>query len=101
MLVDPRTVQLTEEVDLPEGTQVEVILANGSDIQQASTANTESEGLPEEFPVGSLARVEAILRHIHAELDKAGFVPPPREEVDERIRAERMSWTVREMSPEE
>ncbi len=101
VLINSRTVQLAEEVDLPEGTQVEVILANGSDNQQASTASTESEVSPEELPLGSLVRVEAVLKQIHTELDKAGFVPPTREEVDERIRTERKSWAVRDMPSEE
>jgi len=67
------TVRLTEPVELPEGTEVEVLI----DTRMAQ---------------GSLPIMLETLRKIHAELAVAGHRPPTDEEVIARIEAERRAW---------
>ena len=67
------TVRLTEPVELPEGTEVDVVI------------DTRLER-------GSLHLMLETLRTIHADLDAAGHCPPTDEEVLARIEAERRAW---------
>ena len=67
------TVRLTEPVELPEGTEVEVLI----DTRIAQ---------------GSLPIMLETLRKIHADLAVAGHRPPTDEEVIARIEAERRAW---------
>lgn len=67
------TVRLTEPVELPEGTEVEVLI----DTRMAQ---------------GSLPIMLETLRKIHADLAVAGHRPPTDEEVIARIEAERRAW---------
>ena len=67
------TVRLTEPVELPEGTEVDVLI------------DTRLER-------GSLNVMLETLHKIHAALEAAGYRSPTDEEVLARIEAERRAW---------
>ena len=67
------TVRLTEPVELPEGTEVDVLIDT-------------------RVVQGSLPIMLETLRKIHADLAAAGHRPPTDEEVLARIEAERCAW---------
>lgn len=87
VMVSPREIRLEEPLDLPEGTLVEVVI----DTHPSGVISQSSE-----LPRGSLSLMLAVLDEIREELQRVGFVPPAREEVDERIRLERLSWEDKE-----